>query len=582
MSDGGRVGARDARDTRARSLSGPLARRSLTAIASYLHHRSVSKPPTYDALLVRALAAELTSRCSGRRVHWIRFEPERRTVVVNVGRNALRWDLDPRAGALTVEPARTREAGVTMPRAARIAGVSALPDDRILVFDLEVGGDGPLRGWQLWIELLPNRRNAVLLAADGRVIAELAARPDTGRMWEPPAARPRDGWDRPLERDAFVALLAPAPPAARERALLAGVAYTSPINALAILGEAADIADPVVLESAWQRYRSVVDADLRQAVLLEIDGGQPYPVPLPGVDATTMPDLLTAFAQSAAVVASTTTDRDAVLRALDRRAQHVEKQAQRMRAQLAGARDEADRARHAGNLILSHLREVRRGMSEIVLADWNGEDVRVVLDPQLDPAANANRMFDTARKRERAAERLPRLIGEAEAKRSRLIDVRDRIARDEAPLDAALPFLPAAVATGARAAPLALPYRRYRTSGGLEVRVGRGARANDELTLRHASPDDIWMHAQGVAGAHVVLRWGRRDENPPAAEIVQAAALAALHSRARTSGTVAVDWTRRKYVRKPRRAPPGQVMVERTRTVFVEPDPQVEERMQWN
>jgi predicted ribosome quality control (RQC) complex YloA/Tae2 family protein len=55
--------------------------------------------------------------------------------------------------------------------------------------------------------------------------------------------------------------------------------------------------------------------------------------------------------------------------------------------------------------------------------------------------------------------------------------------------------------------------------------------------------------------------------------------LAALHSRARTSGTVPVDWTRRKYVRKPRKAPPGQVLVDRTKTVFVEPDAAVEERM---
>jgi predicted ribosome quality control (RQC) complex YloA/Tae2 family protein len=222
-------------------------------------------------------------------------------------------------------------------------------------------------------------------------------------------------------------------------------------------------------------------------------------------------------------------------------------------------------------------------MNEIVLKDWNGEDVRIALDPQLDPAANANRLFDAARKRERAADRLPHLIREAEAKRDAIVAVRERIVRDDAPLDAAAPYLPARVTLDAPAIVRpALPYRRYRTTGGLEVRVGRGARANDELTLRHASPDDIWMHAQGVAGAHVVLRWGRRDENPPAGEIAQAAVLAALHSRARTSGTVAIDWTRRKYVRKPRKAPPGQVMVERTKTVFVEPDPAVEESMRWD
>jgi predicted ribosome quality control (RQC) complex YloA/Tae2 family protein len=124
-----------------------------------------------------------------------------------------------------------------------------------------------------------------------------------------------------------------------------------------------------------------------------------------------------------------------------------------------------------------------------------------------------------------------------------------------------------------------LPYREYRTSGGLEIRVGRGSRANDELTFRRSRPTDVWLHARDVAGAHVILRWERPDENPPAAAIAEAAVLAALFSRARTSGTVAVDWTRRKYVRKPRKSAPGLVIPERVRTVFVEPDPALERQL---
>lgn len=125
----------------------------------------------------------------------------------------------------------------------------------------------------------------------------------------------------------------------------------------------------------------------------------------------------------------------------------------------------------------------------------------------------------------------------------------------------------------------ALPYRRYRTSGGLEARVGRSSRANDELTFHHSSPNDIWLHARDVAGSHVILRWSDPEANPPRRDLVEAAVLAALHSRARTSGTVAVDWTRRKYVRKPRKAPPGLVVPERVRTLFVEPDPELERRL---
>jgi predicted ribosome quality control (RQC) complex YloA/Tae2 family protein len=124
-----------------------------------------------------------------------------------------------------------------------------------------------------------------------------------------------------------------------------------------------------------------------------------------------------------------------------------------------------------------------------------------------------------------------------------------------------------------------LPYRRFRSSGGLEIRVGRAGRANDELTFRHSSPDDIWLHARDAAGAHVILRWGDRDRNPPRRDLIEAALLAALNSRARTSGTVPVDWTRRKHVRKPRNAPAGTVIPDRVSTLFVEPDPTLPDRL---
>ena len=123
------------------------------------------------------------------------------------------------------------------------------------------------------------------------------------------------------------------------------------------------------------------------------------------------------------------------------------------------------------------------------------------------------------------------------------------------------------------------PYRRYRSSGGLEIRVGRSSRTNDALTFRHSAPDDIWLHASQAPGAHVILRWQKRDQNPPLADLTEAAALAALHSEARHSGMVAVDWTRRKYVRKPRKAAAGAVIPERVSTIFVEPDPAVAARL---
>jgi predicted ribosome quality control (RQC) complex YloA/Tae2 family protein len=76
----------------------------------------------------------------------------------------------------------------------------------------------------------------------------------------------------------------------------------------------------------------------------------------------------------------------------------------------------------------------------------------------------------------------------------------------------------------------------------------------------------------------VVLRWSDPGA-PPARDLEEAAVLAAWYSKARSSGTVAVDWTRRRYVRKPRGAPPGRVSLIQAKTIFVEPDAAVEERL---
>jgi len=88
----------------------------------------------------------------------------------------------------------------------------------------------------------------------------------------------------------------------------------------------------------------------------------------------------------------------------------------------------------------------------------------------------------------------------------------------------------------------------------------------------------VWLHARYKSGAHVVLRWGRPG-NPPARDVEEAAVLAALNSGARTSKTVPVDWTLRKHVRKPRGSPPGAVVPQRVRTIFVEPDPALGDRL---
>jgi predicted ribosome quality control (RQC) complex YloA/Tae2 family protein len=544
----------------------------------------VSKTLRYDSLLVRALADALARHYRGARVRAIRFDGDERTVRLSFPRRALVWDLDPAGGGLWQEPERGAPTGVIMARGTTVADVRTTPDDRIIEWVLRAEADGDTRAHRLWVELLPNRRNAILTDEDSRVLGSLLGiSPDgTGPpLWTPPEGRPRTGHDALPGEESFVATLRDAEPSARERALLSTFAWTGPVSAAAIIGDAAERTDDGALREAYGRYVALLNAD--EPGIVEPDVlDQPYPGPVPGRPFRQTPDLLAAFEEVAPLHRTRATQRDPaeVMRTLERLRDGESAKIDRLRSELDGAGREAKHLRAQADLLLGQLHVVRRGMKDVMLDDWRGGQVRVKLDPSLDPAANANRLYDRARKRERAAERLPKLIAISEKRLERIADGMRRLSDDPSALEDVAGLIPPPSRRKQRpGAGPALPYRRYRTSGGLEVRVGRGSRANDNLTLHHSSPEDIWMHARDVAGAHVVLRWGRREENPPARDIAEAATLAALRSRARTSGTVPVDWTRRKYVRKPRKAPPGLVTLERAQTVFVAPDAGLEERL---
>jgi predicted ribosome quality control (RQC) complex YloA/Tae2 family protein len=106
---------------------------------------------------------------------------------------------------------------------------------------------------------------------------------------------------------------------------------------------------------------------------------------------------------------------------------------------------------------------------------------------------------------------------------------------------------------------------------GCEVLVGRSARDNDELTFRVARPRDLWLHAAGHAGSHVVIR-SPDNGDVPHDVVERAAAFAAWHSRARNArGKVDVHVCRAADVSKPRGAPPGTVVLRRFDTVKVYP-----------
>ena len=313
-------------------------------------------------------------------------------------------------------------------------------------------------------------------------------------------------------------------------------------------------------------------------------GPQPYPIELVDAPARPVASLLEGFARCAEEDAERGGPGVALdvgpvlLERLERAVAHAERRSVRLRAERDGQPD-PDEQRALGDLLLARYTEIPRGASTAVVTDFEGREVELTLDPARPPHENAEAYYDAAARAERAAERLPGLIDAADRERDELRGLLERAQRGEADSDAILARLPAPPSgrrRGDEAEPV--PYRTFRSSGGLEIRVGRGAKQNDALTFRHSAPSDVWMHARHSAGAHVVLRWPGPG-NPPARDLEEAGTLAALHSKARTASSVPVDWTLRKYVRKPRGSPAGSVVPDRVSTIFVRPDEALAERL---
>jgi predicted ribosome quality control (RQC) complex YloA/Tae2 family protein len=251
-------------------------------------------------------------------------------------------------------------------------------------------------------------------------------------------------------------------------------------------------------------------------------------------------------------------------------------------------RAQAEVYRRRGETLLAFLSQVPKGAQEVTLPDLYGADgatLTIPLDPTLTPQENAQRYFARARHVEQNAERL-------EAMRYRLMteemQAQEALQRLESISDlseleafrrevAGRGWLnPTAGVSGEAATRTQEDFegRRIRVHvapGGWQVLVGENAEANDYLVTRVAQPNDWWLHVRAGTGAHVVIRTNNHPQAVPRQVLEFAARLAAANSPQRHSSIVPVDYTLRKYVRRPRGAPPGFVTYTHEKTLHVSP-----------
>jgi len=262
--------------------------------------------------------------------------------------------------------------------------------------------------------------------------------------------------------------------------------------------------------------------------------------------------------------------------------------AARSRRALEKLADEAARVpvaeadRRAGDLLKANLHAVPRGARQVKLTEWTAEgpvEVRVALDPALTPRQNMERCY---KRFKRIAESAARVEARTAEVRTRLVSLEAVLARLEVtPLEglAAVEREARRLTAGPRAAPRPRrrrdqplpPYRTFRSVSGLALLVGRGAAENDQLTLQVARGNDLWLHARGQVGAHVVIRSGGQPADQEA--LLDAAHLAAHFSDVRGEPQVEVACTRAKYVKKGRGAAPGAVTYSQERMLHLRLEP---------
>jgi predicted ribosome quality control (RQC) complex YloA/Tae2 family protein len=243
--------------------------------------------------------------------------------------------------------------------------------------------------------------------------------------------------------------------------------------------------------------------------------------------------------------------------------------------------------RERGEMILAYQHSIEPGQRELSIPELG---LAIPLDTALTPLENAQRAFKQYQKGRDGAAVVPGLLEAARHELEYLdqLRVHAAVAADPAALAAVRDDLREAAGQSqdkakkkgrgqdkrgqsgksGKAKPGVTPLR-VRAADGTEILVGRSARQNDTVTFQLANPQDLWLHARQIPGAHVILRTGGR---PPSKEtLLQAATLAASHSQARASTSVPVDYTAVRNVRRIKGARPGLVHYSGETTINVRP-----------
>lgn len=240
-----------------------------------------------------------------------------------------------------------------------------------------------------------------------------------------------------------------------------------------------------------------------------------------------------------------------------------------------------EEAERKGNLLLTFQAEIAAGASEVVLEDifgGSGKRIRIKLNPSKNVVQNAGRYFNKYKNITEKKEILQIKKDTLLAEKKQISNLQKKLSggkytQVQKVHDAliAMKVLQTKKSAAETGKGLQYAFKRRILDNEWDVFIGKSGVNNDLLTFAFAGKHDLWLHAQGVPGSHVVIRLPQKKIHPPQKVIEQAAQIAAANSKARFSATVPVIITEVRYVSRIRKAQPGTVSVRNEKVLFVKP-----------
>lgn len=564
-----------------------------------------------DRLFLRGVVEELSPLVSAKRVRAATFDRERNLLSLSLGGAsgvALNWSLRREAAGPFLGP--HPRGGSTSPGlrnrvvSAVIAKVEISELDRVVTMLLErVRLSGRASRSRLVMEVATNRADLFLVDSDSSRIIETFS-----------SSSPRLGWGESYEPRKPPPGAAPPASDATEFARRLSEAERHGESKRSALLRASGLTPLLVREMEWlieRDGRSESEAfetvrrglEERRPVLYTAPAGLEAPkrtcvlAPLAlrsekELAAKPMETFAEALAEAVALSASVAgirVTRARIGAAVTRKLDRARRLRDKLKQEEAGLEDPAD-LRRSGENLLAGLGQARRTKDgrRVVVPDRFAPDEREIeieIDPRFPLPRNAERLFARARKEETAREMLRTRLEALDAAISYwegfVCDLRDATelseledleqeAREQGLLRTADEAGAGKTRPVRSQRSTRLRPRRFRSHRGHVILVGRSGRSNDETTFRIAGADDLWFHASGIPGAHVVLRrtagsaWDDRD-------LEEAAALAAYFSKGREDSRVEVLFTERRNVSKIGGGPPGLVRVSNVKSLRVRP-----------